>query len=259
MSILGIDAAWTNKNPSGIALLSVKGKLVTVAPSFASFCGVSRKEVIDWYRPANAGGSLLDVLNAAKLLLPDDPVSIVSVDMPVSKKPINARRVSDNIVSKKFASVGCSTHSPSSMCPGLVSEIFSQIMTENGYTLAVDGDKPRDHMFIEVYPHTALLRLMDASYRVPYKTSKKSKYWPNVSTSERRSNLLEVWDKILKALSLEVGDIDIPTQGPISLKPVEDALDAVICAWVGHKFVNGKAESMGDEISAIWTPLPKDE
>ena len=40
------------------------------------------------------------------------------------------------------------------------------------------------------------------------------------------------------------------------MEPVEDALDAVICAWVGYECANGQAESLGDEDAAIWPPAP---
>ena len=65
---------------------------------------------------------------------------------------------------------------------------------------------------------------------------------------------MEQWSLIIDELTKHVGPIDIPLQGKISLKPIEDALDAIVCAWVGHRFKIGQAESLGDETAAIWTP-----
>ena len=38
------------------------------------------------------------------------------------------------------------------------------------------------------------------------------------------------------------------------LKRYEDTIDALICAWVGMKYLDGKAHAYGDETAAIWVP-----
>ena len=63
MSILGIDAAWTLKNPIGIALLDGEGRFVAAAPSYAAFIDHAAGESIDWSRPAKASGSIVEVLD----------------------------------------------------------------------------------------------------------------------------------------------------------------------------------------------------
>lgn len=73
------------------------------------------------------------------------------------------------------------------------------------------------------------------------------------------TRLIDNWRAIEAALRLEVGNLgfDLPENGPslASLKPYEDALDAVICAWIGARFAEGKAEPFGDDKAAIWVPL----
>ena len=44
--------------------------------------------------------------------------------------------------------------------------------------------------YIEVYPHTALLRLLNADYRIPYKVSNTTKYWKHLSLEDRKQNLV---------------------------------------------------------------------
>ena len=51
------------------------------------------------------------------------------------------------------------------------------------------------------------------------------------------------------------GPIYISINDRASLKTVEDTLDAIICAWVGCEYVKTRAESIGDENAAIWTPV----
>jgi hypothetical protein len=38
------------------------------------------------------------------------------------------------------------------------------------------------------------------------------------------------------------------------LKRYEDALDALISAWVGVEFINGRAIPYGDDAAAVWVP-----
>ena len=254
MAILGVDPAWTAKNPSGVALLSNKGKLIAFAPSYLSFEAFLDGHKVDWSKRAKTGGSVEDVLNASKQLAPHDSVTTVSVDMPVSKLQITSRRPADNMVSKVYGAMWCSSHSPSQQRPGSISEEFSRVMTEQQFHLAT-VERLVGKSYLEVYPHTALLRLMKSDKRLPYKESKRSKYWPNLSTKERKQELIKQWGKIVLALEEKVGCIDIPIDDQVNLKSVEDALDAIICAWVGYEYANGRAESLGDKNAVIWTPV----
>jgi len=253
MAILGVDPAWTAHNPSGVALLSNKGKLIAVAPSYISFKALSDGHNVDWSKRAKSGDSVENVLDAGKQLAPHDPITIVSVDMPVSKLQITSRRPADNMVSKVYGAMWCSSHSPSQQRPGSISEEFSRVMTEQQFHLAT-VERLVGKSYLEVYPHTALLRLMKSDKRLPYKKSKRSKYWPNLSTKERKLELMKQWKKIVIALKEKVGCIDIPINDQVNLKSIEDALDAIICAWVGYEYANGRAESLGDMNASIWTP-----
>ena len=39
-----------------------------------------------------------------------------------------------------------------------------------------------------------------------------------------------------------------------SLKPVEDMLDGLICAWLGIEHLEGRTVGLGDHTAAIWVP-----
>ena len=113
---------------------------------------------------------------------------------------------------------------------------------------------------MEVYPHPALITLTEASYRLPYKVSRSRRYWPDRTPAERRANLLAQFEEILMALSVEIHEIPIELPEPNSgvstsgLKRYEDSLDALVCAWVGAKYLEGDAEPYGDDAAAIWVP-----
>jgi len=39
-----------------------------------------------------------------------------------------------------------------------------------------------------------------------------------------------------------------------SLKPIEDMLDALVCAWMGIEHLQGRSSGLGDSGAAIWVP-----
>jgi predicted RNase H-like nuclease len=60
------------------------------------------------------------------------------------------------------------------------------------------------------------------------------------------------------ALSSTISKIDfsVPREPKSfnALKPIEDKIDALVCAWVGIKVPEGNAVAIGDEEAAIWIP-----
>jgi len=114
---------------------------------------------------------------------------------------------------------------------------------------------------IEVYPHPALIELMAAAVRLPYKVGKSRKYWPAASPVERRSRLLAIWSSITTALEQHIGGVlealplPEPTASGLILKAFEDKIDAIVCAWVGIEALEGRAMPFGDEDASIWIPV----
>jgi len=71
---------------------------------------------------------------------------------------------------------------------------------------------------------------------------------------------LEQFEKILTALRADIRGIELKlpeTEDAVSitrLKRYEDSLDALVCAWVGAKYLEGAAMPYGDHTAAIWVP-----
>jgi|SRR5579864_123683 len=264
-AVLGVDAAWTEKNSSGVALVSFTGgkwECVALAPSYAQFLAFSNGREIDWNEVPPGGQPQPDILlNCCRTLLQGRDVTVVAVDMPISRAPIFRRRAADSAISRMFGANKCSAHSPSSNRPGAVSRAFCEGFVRLGYNLTTTaGQQPLGQSLIEVYPHPALLTLLGENERLKYKANKTSQYWKGESLEKRRNCLLGVWARILVALKLHIGSVPdyIPKDAedhPLNyLKRFEDALDALVCAWVGIIFIEGKATPFGDEESAIWVP-----
>lgn len=62
--------------------------------------------------------------------------------------------------------------------------------------------------------------------RLPYKVARRQRYWPAASPAAR-------------------------------LKGIEDALDAVVCAWVACEHLAGRTQPYGDRDATIWLPRPR--
>jgi predicted RNase H-like nuclease len=263
-AILGIDAAWTATEPSGVALVrrgSGAWECIALTPSYHAFFELGDAASVDWAAvPSGAVPDVPRLLDVSRRLC-KEPVDVVAVDMPLSRARIVGRRVADDQVSKAFGSRGCGTHSPSRKRPGRLAEYLRAGFEAQGYCLATttmaSGTSPA---LIEVYPHPAILCLCRAEYRVPYKASRARRYWPKpTSPVERRANLLAQWEDILAALREHISGIllDLPeaaTSRLVALKRYEDALDALVCCWVGVEYLMGRAKAYGGAEAAIWTP-----
>lgn len=212
-------------------------------------------------KPTGRRPDLNRLLAVCRQLLDGEQVSLIAMDMPLSLEPIIRRRAADNAVSRAFGKQGCAVHSPSAQRPGPLADEVRAHAAALGLPLATAttpaGVCPA---LIEVYPHPALLRLLHSDYRVPYKVAKTIRYWPDATLPVRVARLHEQHSIIRSALDAYVVDVprQLPTPAHIgslaSLTAHEDTLDALVCAWVGIRYVQGERRAHGDESAAIWIP-----
>ncbi|WP_413442708.1 DUF429 domain-containing protein [Synechococcus sp. MIT S1220] len=263
--VLGIDAAWTVHHPSGIALLQqteVGWHCLALAPSYDAFIGLAQNQ--HWDPKAKASGSRPDpaALLQASQQLAGAAVSCVAVDMPLATTPITGRRAADTAISSRFGTRGCAVHSPSAERPGAIADQLRGDVAALGYRLHTTTTARAFPALIEVYPHVVLLALLERNYRVPYKVSRSLQYWKTESLppAERIERLLIEFRAIKAGLGALISGIPelIPEPSDVktlaSLKPVEDMLDALICAWMGIEHREGRTVGLGDESAAIWIP-----
>jgi len=260
VAVLGIDAAWTRDKASGFALIEkvddawrCKAAASNIQ-GFACACGLEA---------AKEAGFDFAITCAERMLggrLPD----LIAVDMPLSHRPIEGRRKSDEAISRHFGAAKCATHSPSKDRPGDVSINFRLACEARGYVLVTSPPVSAARSLAEVYPHPALLRLMKVGERVRYKVNKTTTYWPEERNPKAR--LLRLKESLRDIAGALNGVIDgtqreldrqfdlESAKGFSALKPLEDTIDAIISAWVGTTILENAAEPFGDEDSAIWVP-----
>jgi predicted RNase H-like nuclease len=259
-TVLGIDAAWTLTQPSGLALVGERAgawQLLALSPSYQSFHALAAG---DLRRQAPLSGSRPDAaaLLASSSKLCGRRVDLIAIDIPLAHSPITGRRVSDNRVSRAYGARRCGTHSPSDKRPGPISDELRDGFDRAGYALQTNSiSRPG---LIEVYPHPALVELTGASERLRYKVSNVGRYWPNSTIEERRMLLFQEWTWIVALLDRKIRgvadelpppDLDAPAK---QLKAYEDMLDAIVCAWVAICALAGQVTPYGDQDSAIWIP-----
>lgn len=99
--VLGIDAAWTEKHASGVAVAiedangwRLKGAWPSVAYFLAEAYGQPSPD-----KPSGGVGPANDLLAAARGLVGSLP-DLVAIDMPMALESITGRRASDDALSR---------------------------------------------------------------------------------------------------------------------------------------------------------------
>lgn len=264
-TILGIDAAWTFRQPSGVALVASREgewRCLAVAPSYESFLELAHGVAVDWEQPRFSGSAphVGNLLQAARDLA-GATVDVVTVDMPVATIPFTGRRAADDAISSAFGGRGCSVHTPSAARPGPLGAALTAEFLAAGFPVATTLTQPGLGLsLVEVYPHPAVLTLLNRPYRVPYKVSRARRYWPERTPAQRIAAILGEFRAMHAALTKKLGPSDLPLPAETQirslsqLKRYEDALDALVCAWVGTCYIEGSVDGFGDETAAIFCP-----
>ena len=264
--VLGIDAAWTARGSSGVALLAcgdARTAVIAAAPSYASFIAHARGETIAYHRPIGGVPNVDELLDAARTLGGAD-VDCIALDLPMSNRAITERRACDNAVSRAFGARGAAVHSPTAGRPDAAVTAMVSALRGAGYELAARRDVTQP--LLEVFPLAALVQLLGTAkreHRPKYKAAKTRTYWPQHRDREPRiDELMAEWQRIREALGARVGDLGIPFPSRerittfAALKPYEDAFDAVVCAWVGTEYLAGHITRYPEDqsVDAIWIP-----
>jgi predicted RNase H-like nuclease len=262
--VLGVDAAWTSKNSSGIILIKYfhnsKPEVVRAGRSYDEFCNYGMPV---WKNRVE--GSTPDFSKIIESC--GQKVDLIALDMPLSPQGITGRREADNAISREYGNRKASTHTPSGNRFGELAKIIFDQLTENGFSWASEYQKTP--AFIEVYPHVAIIELFGGDderfyERFPYKVQKMAKYWPNALREERYFNIISNLNTLRNKIAYVVNGIEeiLPPLVPnishkiMFLKGYEDLLDAALSALVGCNYLDGKAEPkpLGDQTGVIWVP-----
>lgn len=271
--VLGIDAAWTAHHPAGVALVKIpqhgRPRLLRVARSYEEFCRIHENEGIDWPSKVHGNEPNIPALLSICEKIAGATPNVIALDIPIGPQFITGRRAADKMVTSAYISRKAGTHSPTANRPGPISQMLFEQLSACGFewlhAKATVSQNKNSRVFIEVYPHPALIELLGLDERLKYKVSKLQKYWPDIENDKRWAAVTQNLARLRTALDKHIAGVAdwLPTaksfikNGAMSrLKGYEDALDAVVCAWIACEFLAGRCAAYGDEKSAIWLPRP---
>jgi len=271
MLILGVDAAWSENNPSGLALIHLepgkKPSLIAVARSYEEFLSLRRNQQINWESTSKGAKPDFRLILEKATSLGNEQVKVLALDLPLSPAPITMRRTCDSQVSQAYGKMGAAVHSPSAKYPGPISSLVFEQLSDVGYELLLNTSQTcsQKGLFMEVYPHIAIIEMLGLDYRLPYKVQKRSSYWKHATPQERLTSVFESLALLRTGLEKHVNGMDelIPpvydvvekSGGLIRvIKSYEDVLDAATCAWMGYKYVIDEVVGYGADDGMIWGP-----
>ncbi len=214
MYFAGVDLAWAGRNPTGVAVVDVAGRLVHV--------GTVRGDA--------------DVLAALSPYVQDD--CVVAFDAPLVVTNATGQRPAEAALNRDFRRFEAGAHPANTTKPEFADAPRAARLAD---ALALDMD-PRSlgaRRAIEVYPHPATVVLFRLARTLKYKAK------PGRSLDQLRSELLLLMDGIEKlahaAVPLRVQGHDgwtelrrqvVAAQRKSDLRRAEDPVDAVVCAYV---------------------------
>jgi len=186
---------------------------------------------------------------------------LIAMDFPLAKSGVTGWRVADLETTRAFTRYRCPVHSPSPERPGVWGNKIMEVLTGHGYELATSRPLP-ELSVVEVYPHTALLKLHRSRSRIPYKAGRSATYWPELSLPERKRKLQcmhrELYRRLQERFDLPAL-LSLKRDAPLSqLKRREDLLDALVCLYAAEEVALGRFQPFGDEEAAIWNPVRSD-
>ncbi|HEV2615350.1 MAG TPA: DUF429 domain-containing protein [Candidatus Acidoferrales bacterium] len=217
-TFVGIDLAWTEKNRSGVAVLT------------GDRCGA---HLIDADLKDYA-----DVLTYVENHTQDS--TVIAIDAPLIIRNETGQRPCESALSKNYGSRHASCHSSNlSRHRNSTGTRLTAQLESLGFRHAPLLTHPLSgHVMLEVYPHPALVELFRLPHTIKYKKG---------NVTERRRGQRELQQRLgeLSSLSppLEMTaqlynplQIDTNSLFGIALKSNEDRLDAIVCAYIAYYY-----------------------
>lgn len=258
--VLGIDAAWTETQPSGVCLLKDDSYECVILKLSSSYDGFIKGDDSIKLKPLGSKPEIDNLINACN----GETIDCIAIDMPLSNQLIEGRRSSERTISSAYGGKGAATHSPTSERPGKISLDLVNDFKEVGYKLSLANDVIRENALIEVYPHASIIEYLELDYRLPYKVGKKNSYkaWKHLLPEERTKKIITNLNMLIERLGRSVSNVsdfipilDIEEDYNIwQLKAYEDMIDALICALTGLSYVTGNIRGYGEKDGTIWVP-----
>jgi predicted RNase H-like nuclease len=238
---IGIDLAWGQRAPTGIAVLDAGGELICLAAAGSD-------EQID------------------EILAPwiDGPC-VVGLDAPLLVLNPTGRRACEAELTRAFGAQHAGAYPTNTgMAHFAGGGRGAQLARRHGLDIvATTPFAAGQRRALEVYPHSAAVALFDLDFVLKYKArSGRSLETRRVALDRLVELLTTLADRPgLPRLAAADGFASLRTQiaqtpTGAALRRLEDPIDAIVCAYVARLFVEGLTHVFGDaENGAIVTPI----
>lgn len=207
MHFIGIDLAWGDKQPTGLAVIDEDARLLHVS-------AVRTDDEI------------------AAALAPYDGDCLVAIDAPILVTNATGSRPAEQQLSKDFRRYDAATHPSNTQKPEFANGTRAARVAKR-LGLDVDPRSGRRRRAIEVYPHPATIVLFGLPSVLRYK-AKPGRDLELLRTELARLMTLvagvvatdDRWDQLREQAERATRKVD--------LRRVEDQVDAVLCAYLAH-------------------------
>jgi len=217
MKFVGIDLGWRSQ-PSGVCCLHWNNYQLQV---LALDCQESLEEILEW----------------CDSFIADNEPALIAVDAPTLIPNRTGMRVPDQLTHKYFGRyhAGC--------YPANLNRPFAERTVGFGIRLEKRGfdhaptitPQKQGRYQIEVYPHAAMIQLFQLDRILKYKKGKIAQR--KAELAKLQHYIQQVLPQLIPAVNFDdtVNAINTPLNEltGVALKPIEDQLDSLICAYIG--------------------------
>ena len=214
MYFVGLDLAWGERNPTGVAVVDDNGDLVQVSAQTddATILAAIRPYVAD--------------------------ACVVGIDAPLIVTNPKGNRPCEAALNKDFAKFQAGAHPSNTSKPEFANGTRGGRLAA-ALDLDLDPHSPRPRRALEVYPHAAAISLFRLGRTLKYKDKKGRKFEKMQSELLRLMTLLEGLKDAEAPLRVTQHDdwrqlrrsVETATRKS-ELRKAEDQVDAVLCAYV---------------------------
>lgn len=245
MRFVGVDLAWSSRNPSGVAVME------------GDELGARVMDV----RTVSTDEEILDVVRRAAK--PDQPV-FVAIDAPLVVPNKTGRRKAEEFVGMVFGQYEAGAHPANRRLLAKNGKVRGEELVKALVESGVKHDprwKPleRSRKCFEVYPHPAMVALFRLGRTLKYKPRKGRSYEDRWAAFRKYQRLLGKLPDV--RLPKDLLERDVEGLKASKLKGFEDRLDATFCAYIAYYAWKepGKCAVLGNmEEGYILTPtLPE--
>ncbi len=242
MKIVGIDLAWqSEKNTTALAIGELEGNIF---------------QICEIYHSLSSLDAIKNIINC------EHNVQGVSIDAPLVINNHSGQRTCENELGKEYGGRKASCHTsntklyPNSRSVALSNYLLGKYFNHLG--------KPNSEKWqIECYPHPALIEIFGLYERLSYKKG---------AVSERKQGQINYSNYIReltnsKVLKLKIDTLaeqylieeSIQANSGSKVKENEDALDSIMCAYIGALYAISVPHKTFGTIEAGYIYVPKQQ